>query len=153
MRQLLVNKFGRCKLLFHAHIVGIGEHERHVLIDKIGYAGNLLEIHLCGYLADVALAIASLNLVGKGIDSGCHQVHVDRSAVGHREHGHDALTTCDVLIECYGFLLIAADRQEVIDILIILQSGHHHYKESYEQGHESHAEATTLLKIVKYAKE
>lgn len=69
-------------------------------------------------------------------------------ALLHLEHRDDALSTGDVLIEGDGFLLVATDRQEVIDVLVIFQRRHHDQQQTCQQRQQSEAEPATLVQEV-----
>ena len=59
--------------------------------------------------------------------------------VFHLEHGYDALSAGDVLIEGDGLLLVATDGQEVVDVLVVGEGGSHEEDDDGDGHHHPEA--------------
>ena len=134
--------------MLHPHIVGIGEHQRHIMIDEISNASNLLKVNLSGYFSDMASVGYGLDFLGESIHSLSKTIGI--STFLHTEHGKDTLTTRDVLIQRNGLLLIAANGQEIVNILVIRQRSHHRHQYDSDASQQPTGEAATFLQYVEY---
>ena len=69
----------------------------------------------------MSTAIMRLYLLSKSIDSFGKAVGINQFIILHPEHCHNPFTSRNILVECDCLLLFIAQRQKVIDILVIPQ--------------------------------
>ena len=89
----------------------------------------------------------------KRIDSLRQPVCIRSIAILHAEHGDDALSARNILIQRDGLLLVATHRQEIEDVLVILQRSHHQYQNTRQRSQQPHTESAPALKVVEYPKD
>ena len=118
------------------------------MIDEISNASNLLKVNLSSNFSDVASVGYGLYLLGEGIHSFSQTIGI--STLLHTEHGKDTLTTRDVLIQRNSLLLIAANGQEIVNILVIRQRSHHRHQYDSDASQQPTGEAATFLQYVEY---
>ena len=146
--QLAVSKIRSCQHVLHAHVVTVGEHERHVLVEECRDIGNLVEIHLCRYLADMSFPFVAHDFRGKRVNSFLLLVGQFPTLFLCLEHRIDALSAGHVLIHRDGALLVSAQRKEVVDILIVFQRGDHCYQNRCQHCRQRQAKTSPLLQEV-----
>ena len=94
-----------------------------------------------------------LQTLGEAVDGLRHTVGVFRLAISFPDHSEDTLSARNILIKGDGLLLITADRQEVVDVLIVRQRSHHGYQQERQSEEQPSAKCASLLEDIEYVKE
>ena len=89
----------------------------------------------------------SADALGKRIHSLLQTVAVDLAVLG-LEHRIDALSAGYILIDIDGFLLIAGQGQEVVDVLVIGKREHHRKQRHDHSQQKSREQGFALMEDV-----